>query len=108
MAKARPQAPDIRFKIEPAYAPPEKIARLMCLTSAQFDACRPRLYARGFPVPDETTGNYDIEAVHRWRKRHRPDLYPELTAAPATPESAPLRKSMGERFVEAQERGRNG
>lgn len=108
MAKARPQAPAIRFKLDPAYAPPEKIARLLSLTIGQFDGCKARLYARGFPVPDETTGMYDIEAVERWRKRQRPDLYPELTISATPLDKGPPRKSMGDRFVEAQERRRNG
>ncbi len=109
MAKARiPRAPDIRFKVEPAYAPPEKIARRLCLTEAQFRDCSRRLYARGFPLPDETTGMYDLEAVDRWRKRQRPDLYPELTPSPVTADIAPPRKSMGDRFAEAERRSRNG
>lgn len=109
MAKARiPRAPDIRFKVEPAYAPPEKIARRLCLTEAQFRDCSRRLYARGFPLPDETTGMYDLEAVDRWRKRQRPDLYPELTLTVPAPESAAPRKSLGEKSREAQERLRNG
>ena len=104
----RPQAPAVRFKLEPAYASPEKIARLMSLSLIQFEECRPRLYARGFPVPDETTGMYDIEAVERWRKRQLPDFYPELTIPTVAPDKGPPRKSMGDRFVEAQERRRNG
>lgn len=109
MAKARaPQAPAIRFKLEPAYASPEKTARRMGLTPAQFATCCPRLYARGFPVPDETTGMYHIEAVDRWCRRQRPDLFPELTVANMEPIKTPPRKSMGERFAEAQERRRNG
>lgn len=99
-----PRAPAIRFRVDPAYAPAEKIARRLCLTEPQFDACRVRLFARGFPQPDETTGMYDLEAVDRWRKRQRPDLYPELTLASVGNEKESLRKSMGERFVEAKER----
>lgn len=102
------RAPEIRFRVDPAYAPADKIARRLCLTGEQFDACRPRLFARGFPMPDETTGMYDLEAVDRWRKRQRPDLYPELTPAPAGAEVAAPRKSMGDRFVEAKERRRHG
>lgn len=108
MAKARLNAPAVRFRLDPAYASPEKIARLLCLTPAQFSTCCPKLYARGFPVPDETTGMFDIEAVERWRKRQRPDLYPELTVRSDETIKMPPRKSMGERFAEAQERSRNG
>jgi len=108
MGRAPLNPPAVRFRLDPVYAPPEKIARLMSLTPAQFANCCPRLYARGFPVPDETTGMYDIEAVQRWRKRQRPDLYPELTLTHAEPIKTPPRKSMGDRFAEAQERRRNG
>jgi hypothetical protein len=103
-----PRAPDIRFRVEPSYAPPDKIARKLCLTGAQFRECQRRLYARGFPLPDETTGMYDLEAVDRWRKRQRPDLYPELTIAAFAPETAPPRRTLGEKSREAQERLRNG
>ena len=105
---AQLRAPEIRFRVDPAYAPADKIARRLCLTEAQFADCRPRLFARGFPQPDETTGMYDLEAVDRWRKRQRPDLYPELTPAPAAAEVAVPRKSMGDRFVEAKERRGHG
>ncbi|QDI81656.1 hypothetical protein E8E01_14990 [Methylorubrum populi] len=103
-----PRAPQIRFRVEPAYAPVEKIARRLCLTEAQFRDCARRLYARGFPLPDETTGMYHLESVDRWCKRQRPDLYPELTFSPPSAESAPPRKSLGEKSREAQERLRNG
>lgn len=102
------QAPAIRFRVDPAYAPTDKIARRMCLTEAQFRDCCPRLFARGFPQPDETTGMYDLEAVDRWRKRQRPDLYPELTISPVAADAASPRKSMGDRFVEAKERRGHG
>ncbi|HEV2544375.1 MAG TPA: hypothetical protein VGU70_16595 [Methylobacterium sp.] len=76
--KAMPKAPQVRFRIDPAYAPAEKIARRLCLRPDQFRDCACRLYARGFPLPDETTGMYDLEAVDRWRMKQRPDLYPEI------------------------------
>lgn len=105
---ALPKAPAVRFRVDPAYASEDKIARRLSLTMDQFAECRRRLYARGFPVPDETTGMYDLEAVDRWRMRQRPDLYPELTPIPIITEGAPPRRSMGERFAEAEKRRRNG
>lgn len=102
------RAPAIRFRVDPVYAPADKVARRLCLTEAQFDACRSRLFARGFPMPDETTGMYDLEAVDRWRKRQRPDLYPELTPGLAATDVAAPKKSMGDRFVEAKERSGHG
>lgn len=103
-----PRAPQIRFRVEPAYAPVEKIARRLCLTEGQFRDCARRLYARGFPMPDETTGMYDLEAVDRWRMRQRADLYPELSFPNPSVESTPRRKTLGEKSREAQERLRNG
>jgi hypothetical protein len=73
----------------------------MGLTPNQFVECRRRLYARGFPVPDETTGLYDIEAIDRWRMRQRPDLYPEVQ--PGLPVVGPApRTDLGARFADAQ------
>jgi hypothetical protein len=107
-AASKLRAPTIRFRVDPAYAPADKIARRLCLTEAQFETCKIRLFARGFPQPDETTGMYDLEAVDRWRMRQRPDLYPELTPAPVGAEVAAPRRSMGDRFVEAKERRGHG
>jgi hypothetical protein len=103
-----PRAPQVRFRVDPAYAPTDKVARRLCLTEAQFRDCSRRLYARGFPLPDETTGMYDLEAVDRWRKRQRPDLYPELTTQPLAAEIAPPRRDLAALDREAQKRIRNG
>lgn len=108
MPRSVPRAPEIRFRVDPAYAPADKVARRLCLTLDQFTACQRRLFARGFPIPDETTGMYDMEAVDRWRKRQRPDLYPELTASTAPAEVARPRTDWGAAFVEAEKRSRNG
>jgi len=99
----------VRYPVSPADIPPEKVARRLHLTPAGFDELKLRLFARGFPRPDRDTGNYDLEAVDRWRKL-RPEnrhLFPELTAGGTTADSAPGR-SMGERFREAKERKRHG
>lgn len=102
------KAPQIRFRVEPAYVPADKVARRLCLTPAQFQDCQRRLFARGFPLPNETTGMYDLEAVDRWRKRQRPELYPELTAGLPAADVARPRTDSGARFVETQKRRRNG
>jgi hypothetical protein len=57
------------------------VAQRLGLTVADFDLYRRELEKRGFPVPDETTGNYCVEAVDIWRLRRHPRLFPELTAA---------------------------
>ncbi|ACS44193.1 hypothetical protein [Methylorubrum extorquens] len=103
-----PKAPAVRFRIEPAYAPREKVARLLHLTEPQFRECASKLYARGFPLPDETTGMYHLEAIDRWSKRKRPDLFPETGFPVPTPEPPP-RVDLGAKareMYEAEQRRR--
>jgi hypothetical protein len=59
---------------------PSLVAGRLGLTLPEFEARRPELERRGFPVPDETTGQYCIEAVDRWRLRRHASLFPELKA----------------------------
>jgi hypothetical protein len=66
----------MRFRVEPRDIPPEVAARRLGLTSVQFQERLPQLLARGFPPPDETTGNYCLEAVDAWRLRRYPQLFP--------------------------------
>lgn len=107
MAKPPPPA-DIRFVVEPGDVPAAKVARRLHLSPSAFEACKVKLFLRGFPRPDPDTGMYDLEAVDRWRHRRHPGLFPELTGGPdsSTPD-APA-KSMGAIAREAQERRRNG
>jgi hypothetical protein len=56
----------IRFPVTPRDIPPEKIARRLGLTPSRFDELKERLFARSFPRPDATTGNYDLQAVDAW------------------------------------------
>ena len=72
----------IRARIEPADIPPAMAARVMGLSLKDFEAALPDLIRRGFPVADQTTGNYSLEAIHAWRARR----YPHLTSA--TPSDA--------------------
>jgi hypothetical protein len=51
------------------------------LSLSEFEARQGELQQRGFPAPDETTGQYCMEAVDRWRLRRHARLFPELTAA---------------------------
>jgi hypothetical protein len=57
---------DVRFRIEPRDVPREAVARRLGLTLARFDASLPNLTARGFPVPDPDTGNFDLQAIDAW------------------------------------------
>ncbi|WP_371346526.1 hypothetical protein [Ancylobacter sp. IITR112] len=64
-----PRSPGVRFPVEPRDVPPSKAARRLHLTSAEFEAARPALHARGFPQPDPTTGMYDLKAIDGWMDR---------------------------------------
>ncbi|GEP09886.1 hypothetical protein [Methylobacterium gnaphalii] len=101
-----PAAPDIRFRVEPGDVPAEKVARRLHISLAAFEACKVRLFMRGFPRPDPDTGNYDLEAVDRWRHRRHPSLFPELTPAESSVSSAAPAKSLGEMARDAFERGK--
>ena len=56
----------IRFRIDPRDVPPAKAARRLHLTLSEFERALPELRRRGFPQPDETTGNYDLAAIDDW------------------------------------------
>jgi hypothetical protein len=72
----------IRFPVDPRDVPPEKAARRLHLTPAEFRTKLPSLLARGFPQPDPTTGMYDLAAIDQWiTGRHTPGPRP-LTAEP--------------------------
>lgn len=94
----------IRHKIDPGDVPPEKAARRLGLTLAEFTAKLPALAQRGFPTVDPTTGMYDLDAIDLWRRSRNPRLY-GLTPLPDAAE--PKASGMGERFREAKERKRH-
>jgi hypothetical protein len=64
MSRKLPNA--IRYPVAPRDVPPEKAARRLHLTLAEFNAMKEELSDRGFPRPDPTTGMYDLVAVERW------------------------------------------
>jgi hypothetical protein len=78
----------MRHKIEPRDLPAEKVARLLHITEQTFVSCLPKLYDRGFPKPDETTGNWDGNAVRRWM-----DLRSSLTSNGLALAAMPLRNA---------------
>lgn len=104
MPRSVPRAPDIRFKVEPGDVPAEKVARRLHLTLPQFEACKTRLFMRGFPRPDEDTGMYCLEAVDRWRLHRHPSQFPELTDAASAVSGALPKKSLGAMAREGHER----
>ena len=59
----------MRFRIEPRDVPAASAARRLGLTEAEFDKRLPTLFARGFPSPDPTTGNFDLRAIDAWQDR---------------------------------------
>ena len=103
-----PRASSVRFRIDPRDIPTEKVARRLHLTLSEFEVCKARLFARGFPRPDPDTGHYPIEAVDRWRllRKEVRHLFPELTQQDA-PGEAEARLSMGDRFRASKERERD-
>lgn len=76
----------LRFKLPPGGdVPPITAARRIGLSLDAFRDALPQLAARGFPKPDATTGNFDLDAIDEWRRRRHPHLYqgPLTLAAPA-------------------------
>lgn len=113
MPRSVPRPSAVRFAIDPADIPAEKVARRLHLTLAQFEACKLRLFMRGFPRPDPDTGMYCLEAIDRWRLHRHPSQFPELTRPDAAVSSAPPEKDLGAMAREAYrrqapERRRNG
>ena len=68
-------------------APPSRMVKCLAISVDDFERMRPALEARGFPKPDPTTGNYDLDAVHAWRKFRNPHLF-GLTAVPSARDAA--------------------
>jgi hypothetical protein len=59
----------LRYRVEPRDVSPAKAARRLGLTLAVFDRLKDDLYSRGFPRPDPTTGNYDLNAIAAWQDK---------------------------------------
>lgn len=80
----------MRYKLAPGSGdcPPNAAAREMWLTLEQFNEKLPELLKRGFPAPDPTTGNYDMDAIKQWRKQRHPHLYGTQPTTAATARNA--------------------
>src|SRR5262245_46709470 len=61
----------VRFGVDPRGIPPVKAARRLGLPLGAFEAKKAELHARGFPRPDPTTGNYDLNAIDAWLDRQQ-------------------------------------
>jgi hypothetical protein len=68
----------IRYRVDPRDVPPAKAARRLHLTVAEFNRLKDDLFARGFPRPDPTTGNYDLKAIGAWQDARSSLLKPLL------------------------------
>jgi hypothetical protein len=75
----------VRCHVQPRDVPPAAAARVLGLTEARFLELLPNLHRRGFPFPDETTGNFDLAAITAWQDRRSGLLGDALT-----PEGAAL------------------
>lgn len=64
-----------RFHIEPRDVPAKGAALRLGMAEAKFMQELPLLIARGFPKPDETTGNFDLHAIDAWCDRRHPQLF---------------------------------
>jgi hypothetical protein len=73
----------MRFRVEPRDVPPEQAARRLGKTLAEFNAVLPNLIARGFPVADPDTGNYDMHAIDRWCDARHAHLFGQGAAMQA-------------------------
>jgi hypothetical protein len=80
---------DIRYRVDPGDVPAEKAARRLGLSLAQFELVKQSLFDRRFPRPDETTGNYCLEAIDAWRRARYPHLFPQEKTPSLTPEMKP-------------------
>jgi hypothetical protein len=76
----------IKFRVDPGDVPPEKAARRLHLSEAEFEIKLPELISRGFPEPDPTTGMFCMEAIDEWRRARYPHLF-RLTAQRANKQS---------------------
>lgn len=74
----------MRYKLAPGSGdcPPIAAARVMFLGLEQFQEKLPELLSRGFPPPDPTTGNFDMDAINVWRQLRNKQLFPSASLTP--------------------------
>jgi len=70
--------------------PPVTAARRMGLSLNAFRDALPELVARGFPQADETTGNFDLDAIDTWRRTRNPHLFPDRLDLSENPLMSPV------------------
>ena len=62
----------VRFPVQPRDVPLVKAARRLHLTPSEFEAKLPELFGRNFPLPDPTTGMFDLKAIDDWMDGRNP------------------------------------
>lgn len=102
------EAAQIRFRVDPGDVSPEKAARRLHLSLATFRELLPKLLARGFPPPDETTGMFDLEAIDAWRRNRHRGSEAALTNAASSLQPAAQSGDIVERFLAAKRQTTNG
>jgi hypothetical protein len=81
----------LRFKLPPGGdVPPITAARRMGLSLDAFREALPDLVLRGFPQADETTGNFDLDAIDTWRRTRNPHLFPDRLDLSENPQRSPV------------------
>jgi hypothetical protein len=70
-----------RFHVDPGDVPAPVAARRMGMTEAAFSSALPDLMRRGFPAPDPTTANFDLQAIDSWRRQRHAELFLDASAA---------------------------
>ena len=79
----------MRFKLPPGGdVPPVTAARRMGLSLEAFWEALPKLVLRGFPQADETTGNFDLDAIDAWRRARNPHLFSDRLDRSENPPSS--------------------
>jgi hypothetical protein len=73
----------MKFKVVPRDIPAEQAARRLGLSLADFSVKLQNLIARGFPVPDPDTGNFDLHAIDRWCDARHHHLFGDAAAMKA-------------------------
>jgi hypothetical protein len=72
-----------RFKLPPGGdVPPVTAARRLGLSLDAFGEKLPKLLAHGFPPADPITGNFDLDAIEKWRRLRHPHLFEAGIARP--------------------------
>lgn len=96
----------IRHARETGDVPPIVAAHHMgCSSLGEFQAKLDALIARGFPAPDPTTGNFDLDAIKAWRRRRHPQLFPADPLPAALPALDARSIDVGKRLAGLAARG---